>query len=161
MNNSQVRKADLSELDQIYLMGADVWADDTEAKYLEACRSSSKYTRGTWYVLADENGKLTCSLIVYKFGPDQFGIGSIATMLSERKQGHASKLIAGVLEAIAQESSKATVFLYSDIEPKFYERFGFVRLPPIAQRYLKTTCMVRSADIDKFISDKTTTPEYF
>ena len=161
MKSSHSRKADQSEFDQIYMMGFDVWAEGSEAEYLVECRTSPKYARGIWYVLENENGALTSSLIVYKLAPDQFGIGSIATPKALRKQGHASKLISDVLLQINEESSGATIFLYSDIEPEFYERFNFVRIPPLAQRYKTTTCMARGKGIEKFFLDKTTTPEYF
>lgn len=161
MNNSHSRKANPIEFDQIYLMGSDVWADGSEAEYLHACRTSPKYARGTWYVLENANGVITSSLIVYKLAPEQFGIGSIATSKALRKQGHASKLISDILRQINEESSGSAIFLYSDIAPEFYERFNFVQIPQLAQRYKTTTCMVLGKGIEKFFSDKSTTPEYF
>lgn len=160
MKNKCVRKANQSEFDQIFMMGFDVWADGSESEYLTACRTSPKYARGNFYVLENENGELLSSLILYKLGPEEFGIGSIATPPTLRKQGHASKIISDVLKEIEAESPTSVVFLYSDIEPEFYERFNFTRIPQEAQRYKTTTCMVRSKNIEKF-TDKTATPEYF
>lgn len=111
-------------------------------------------------MLEDENGALISSLIVYNLGKDRYGIGSIATPKALRKRGHASKIISDVLEQIEDKSPAAAIFLYSDIEPEFYERFNFARMPQLAQRYKTTTCMVRGEDTGKF-SDKTDTPEYF
>ncbi len=154
------RKADQSEFDQIFMMGLDAWAEGAETEYLADCRTSAKYARGNWYVLENESGALISSLIVYRLGSNEYGIGSIATPKALRKQGHASRLISDVLQQIEEESPEAIIFLYSDIEPEFYERFNFVRIPPLAQRYKTTTCMVRGKDIGKF-SDKMDTPEYF
>jgi predicted N-acetyltransferase YhbS len=156
-----IRKAKPSEFDQIYMMGFDVWAEGPEADYLVGCRTSSKYARGTWYVLENESGKLVSSLIVYQLSPGQFGIGSIATPVALRKQGYASVLIAKVLAQLDLISTKTIVFLYSDIEPQFYERFGFVQLPAEAQRYKTTTCMVRCENPGGPFADQSATPEYF
>ena len=161
MENRLSRKAHQSELDQIYMMGFDVWAEGACEDYLTACRSSPKYKRGTWYVLETENGHLITSLIVYALAPDQFGIGSIATPKHLRRQGNASQLISDVIRQIEQASPGATIFLYADIGPDFYERFNFARLPPHAQRYGTTTCMVRGENTAKLFSDNIATPEYF
>lgn len=158
---NKTRKAIPSEFDQVYMMGFDVWSEGTEPEYLTVCRTSTKYAKGTWYVLEADNGELVCSLIVYRFSADQFGIGSIATPKNLRRQGYATQLLADVLNELAHEASGVKVFLYSDIDPKFYEGFGFVQLPSIAQRYKTTTCMVRGADVVRFFSDKLSTPEYF
>jgi predicted N-acetyltransferase YhbS len=161
MKSNLFRKAMPSEFDQIYLMGSDVWAEGSEADYLQACRNSSKYTRGTWYVLENELGEIISSLIIYNLSPEQFGIGSIATLKTLRKQGYATKLISEALRHINEVSQAATVFLYSDISPEFYERFGFIRLPLLAQRYKSTTCMALGNGIEKCPSDKIVAPEYF
>ncbi|MBY0385346.1 GNAT family N-acetyltransferase [bacterium] len=160
MKKKYSRKADKSEFDPIFMMGFDAWAEGSESDYLNTCRTSPKYAHGDWYVLENENGAIISSLIVYKFGSGEYGIGSIATVKNLRRQGNASKLISDVLEQIEKESPKATLFLYSDIIPDFYERFGFVQLPLTAQRYKTTTCMVRGKDTKKFLAPETT-PEYF
>ncbi|MGZ3788982.1 MAG: GNAT family N-acetyltransferase [Bacteriovorax sp.] len=156
----KIRKAIQSEFDQIYLMGLDVWAEGPEEEYLTACRTSPKYEKGTWYVLG-EGAQLLSSLILYQLGEGKFGIGSIATPKALRKRGYGSKLLSEVINLIESSSSETFIFLYSDIEPEFYEKFKFVKIPPIAQRYKTTTCMVRGQNIGKFFNDKLTTPEYF
>ena len=160
MNKKSSRKADPAEFDQIFMMGNDVWAEGPESEYLDACRASPKYERGQWYVLESETSELLSSLIIYSFGPDRYGIGSIATPQALRKQGYASILISDVLKLIDEENPGSTIFLYSDIEPKFYKRFDFVQVPPSVQRYKTTTCMIRGLHTHR-LSDKTDTPEYF
>jgi predicted acetyltransferase len=160
MNNLKTRVAVTSEFDLIYLMGADAWAEGSKTDYLTTCRTSLKYKNGTWYVLADDI-QIFSSLIVYSLAEGQLGIGSISTPISLRKQGHASQLLSEVIHHIEVGYPGATIFLYSDIEPKFYEKFKFVQLPPIAQRYKTTVCMVRGQNNEKLFSDKLLTPEYF
>lgn len=160
MKSIQTTKAISSEFEQIYMMGFDVWADGLEADYLNECKISPKYKKGTWYVLK-ENDQLVSSLIVYNLGENIFGIGSIATAKDLRKKGYASKLITDVINQIETDSEKVTIFLYSDIDSKFYERFKFFALPALAQRYKTTTCMVRGQETEKYFADKFATPEYF
>jgi predicted GNAT family N-acyltransferase len=160
MQTNRFRKANPNELDQIYMMGVDVWAEGSALEYLEACRISPKYARGQCYVLENESGELISSLILYRLGLTRFGIGSIATPKALRRNGSASQLISEVLQHIESESPEAEIFLYSDIAPEFYERFGFLRLPPTAQRFKTSTCMIRSKNIQNF-SDPSATPEYF
>lgn len=158
--NPNVRPANSDDLDAIFLMGFEAWSDgNSKNDYLDECRSSSKYKRGSWFVF-EENGNLLSSLITYHFKADTFGIGSIATPRLNRNKGHASKLIFEVLKRFDQSSKTVRIFLYSDIKPEFYEKFGFKRLPEVAQRYQTTTCMVRGANPKEFISTDQV-PEYF
>ncbi len=141
-------------------MGFDVWGEGSLEKYLENCRTSAKYARGVWYVLEVEHGDLVSSLIVYELTHGHYGIGSIATPLPLRRQGYASKLVSEILDHIEQESPDAVIFLYSDIDLAFYERFGFQQIPKSAQRAPTTTCMVRGKSIEDF-KVASETPEYF
>ncbi|MBC7387353.1 MAG: GNAT family N-acetyltransferase [Cryobacterium sp.] len=155
-----IRKAKPTEFDSIYLMGIDVWSEgSSETEYLEGCRASVKYRKGTWYVLEDES-RLLSSLIVYRFEPGVVGMGSIATPVVERCRGHATRLISEVLKMLEAETEEVQIFLYSDIRPEFYEKFGFSRLPEAAQRYQTTVCMIKSHGRSVFLA-ASQTPEYF
>lgn len=143
------------------MMGFDVWAEGSSREdYLEGCRASAKYKKGTWFVLSD-GSRLLSSLIVYDFGNQKFGIGSIATPPDFRKRGYASESIQSAISYLEDKVGALTLYLYSDIEPDFYEKFGFVRLQPDGQRYKTTTCMVRSKNLEKYLGNKIESPEYF
>lgn len=120
-----IRKGSDPDMDQIYMMGFDVWSDGASEKdYLNGCRNSEKYKKGTWYILT-EGLKLVSSLILYNFGDNEFGIGSISTPLPLRNQGFASQLIFGVITEIENKFKEPTFFLYSDFAPEFYKKFGY------------------------------------
>lgn len=158
---TDVRQAKVEEYDQIYLMGFDVWADgNSEEEYLAGCRNSPKYKKGTWFVLSIQ-GQLVSSLIIYQLDEYTVGVGSIATPLDLRGKGYASKLISSIIDTFERKNSEMRFFLYSDINPEFYEKFGFTRIDTNAQRYTTTTCMVRGESIQGFLGDKEKTPEYF
>ena len=158
--NLKFRKAASLDFDAIFRMGFDVWGKGSEADYMENCRASAKYARGEWYVLEAAGGELVSSLIVYALSAGHYGIGSLATSLKARNNGYASQLIVDVLVMLERETPKAIVFLYSDINPKFYERFNFEKIPACAQRYKITTCMVRGKNPAAFTTQQQT-PEYF
>ena len=147
------RKARPDEFDSIYLMGLDVWNEgkDREA-YLEGCRRSKKYQEGAWYVLENQEGVLVSSLIRYCLSEGVYGIGSIATPPSFRKKGYASKLIADVLKEFESEGVER-VFLFSDIEPAFYQKFEFEALSSRYQHSAGSVCMVRGVSVEELERD--------
>lgn len=52
MSHPFLDKALKENMDAVYMMGFDVWSDGTAMDvYLQECRSSEKYKKGTWYVL--------------------------------------------------------------------------------------------------------------
>jgi len=60
-----IRPARPTDMDSIYLTGIDVWGDDSsEERYLNECRTSTKYQKGQWYCL-ECNSCLISSLVVY------------------------------------------------------------------------------------------------
>lgn len=154
----EIRKATPQELDQIYEMGFDVWSEGkTRDEYLASCRISNKYKKGQWFVLSNDSDLLS-SLIVYEFANQVFGIGSIATPPKSRNKGYASKLISSVISGIEKNQPNAAIFLYSDINPDFYERFDFVRI--CARRgNSNSTCMVRASNSKQIA--KESIPSYF
>lgn len=116
------------EMDQVYLMGFDVWGECTdEVSYLQFCRGSKKYERGDWRVLEAE-GTLVSSLIIFRgewgLKPGYMGIGSVCTVPSHRGRGYASALLKRCISELKESGGKG-VYLFSDIDPKMYQRLGF------------------------------------
>ena len=157
-----IREASPEELDQIYRMGFDVWGQGQNPdQYMEACRHSSKYKRGEWQILETERGALKSSLIIYRLSQDVAGIGSIATVIAERRKGHASRLIESVLRSLDRHGIRH-VFLFADIAPQFYERFGFAVLPAEYQHHPGSSCMVRTGSLEDLLRNPVfQPPSYF
>jgi predicted acetyltransferase len=156
-----LRQPFANEFDSVYMMGFEAWNEGkSEEDYLLMCRNSPKYKTGRWYVFAEEK-KLLSSLIVYRFDQNVFGFGSIATPALLRKQGFATKIISEMINKIEAENTNPTIFLYSDIDPAFYEKFGFLKIPSAVQRYKTTVCMVRSQKIEEYFTEMSASPEYF
>ncbi len=153
-----IRHANQLEMENIYLMGVDIWGRGlSREEYLKSCSESSKYKAGTWKVLTDGNALLS-SLIIYELEHSNFGIGSIATPPKFRQKGFASILIKHVLQELNPLGSGC--FLYADIEPTFYEKFGFKVLDKSLQKYHGSTCM--KIQLNKMTdTDSGFVPNYF
>jgi predicted N-acetyltransferase YhbS len=163
MSNLIVRLATPTDLEQIYMMGFDVWAEGSKKEYLKDCRNSPKYQKGTWYVLTDDSqpeSQVLSSLIIYDLPEGHLGLASLATAKAFRKRGYASHLMSQVLVQLEKQRPAKAIFLYSEIQPEFYEKFNFAKLPKPAQRYKSKTCMVRCQSPEDF-SKKLTAPEFF
>lgn len=137
-----------NELDAVYMMGFDAWSDGQSVeRYLAECRASPKYAKGVWYALKNGDGEPVSSLIAYRLdrfdGADVFAIGSIATTPHERRKGHASALIADVMDLLDDPDGEAVFYLWSDVDPRLYERMGFARLPGLFQSKAGSVAMVR------------------
>ena len=61
-----IRAAAPAELEALYQMGFDTWAEGRSLDaYLAACRAAPKYAGGTWWVDEDAGSQLTCSLLAH------------------------------------------------------------------------------------------------
>lgn len=144
------------------MMGFDAWSEGkSEKQYLGACQSSSKYRKGQWYVLAHEK-RLLSSLVLYQLPRNAVGIGSIATPPEFRRRGYASQLISGIVSTLEASKTRRPIFLFADIAPEFYGRFGFVPLPIRYQTRPGSICMVHSANLEQLLKDPGfVLPSYF
>jgi predicted N-acetyltransferase YhbS len=84
--------------------------------------------------LVDDHGALVASIKRYGLAlsidgrPERaVGIGAVFTPAAHRKKGLAARLVGEVLRE-AEEHGYAAALLYSDIDPAYYARLGFVAL---------------------------------
>lgn len=142
------------DLDAIYAMGYDVWGEgNSYADYLEGCRTSSKYQTGTWYVLIVD-GEQVSSCILYQLSTNVIGIGSLATKYDKRGRGFGTFLLKKILSANIGRVS----FLWSDINPNFYKKIGFVLIDSKLQPYDDSKLMYYPSNA---VIDHTNLPTYF
>ncbi len=135
------RQAKTQEIDSILEEGYKVWSKGrTYERYLEDNRKEDAY--GARYIL-EENKEIVSSLILLNLqsvcSRETCGIGSVLTPAIHMHRGYATSLITSCLEQIPDRGGY--VFLYSEISPLFYEKFGFRILPPELQKS-KAPCMV-------------------
>lgn len=106
----------------------------TPEEHLRHRLASRHHQRATYHVglLGDE---VVCGLAVFPltlFGPGgerpAGGIGAVHTREDHRGRGFASRLVRSAMQDEADRGVHDHL-LFSDIDPGFYERLGFVRLP--------------------------------
>jgi N-acetylglutamate synthase-like GNAT family acetyltransferase len=158
--------ASAADFDEIYMMGYDVWAEGASVEaYLADCRNSPKYKTGSWYKLVSESGDMLASMIVYPMeqiaGRSVCGFGSVATHKAQRRKGYAHTMLE---LANSDCQNYDAIFLYSDINPEYYEKLNFVSLPDSLQAYPESVCMVKTQDAslaDELLQDPSALPTYF
>lgn len=159
-----IRKVRPDEILELFIEGYKVWNKGrTFEKYCADNGKEDYY--GVRYGI-EESGKIVSSLILLKLnnidGYPVYGIGSVLTAREYGGKGYASILLKECLAKIEEE--KRYVFLYSEINPAFYERLEFRSLPASLQKGGKAVCMVSCSDdlwqklIEKDISG---IPDYF
>lgn len=120
---------------------------------------------GIRYVLEVDN-EIVSSLILLTLkdvnGKKAFGIGSVLTPKKYSGKGYATKLINDCINLDFYDN--CIIFLFSDINPEFYERFNFKRLPQHMQKYEKSVCMAYCKDTvwhELINSPINSLPDYF
>lgn len=149
-------------------MGFDAWGEGrTIEAYLAACRAAPKYAAGEWWVGVGDDGFVECSLLLHEIplpdGPPAAGLGSIATVPALRGRGHGSNLIAEVIGRREASAGTKVFFLFSDIAPAFYAKFGFAVIGPCSKKP-SSIIMARAAPAtlaDLLADPRFRLPEYF
>ncbi len=142
------RQAQPHERQELFAEGYKVWSKNrTFEQY--CADNGSEDAFGTRYVVEVDN-QIVSSLILLIMGSIEdkkvYGIGSVLTPQPYSGKGYATELIRCCLKLL--EDQGAYIFLYSDIQPAFYEKFGFRILPSILQTKEKSVCMVKCGDDD-------------
>jgi len=140
------RQSKQEEIESLFREGFKVWNKDrTFEQYCSANSKEDAY--GTRYILEDK-GEIVSSLILLELknigDKKVYGIGSVLTSPACKNRGYATELLKNCIQQI--NIRDALVFLYSEVAPAFYERFGFRTLPPGLQRETDSICMVLCDD---------------
>jgi predicted N-acetyltransferase YhbS len=138
---SGARYAD--ELDEAQIAAAvqqvhAIWGGDyTPGAYLEHVHEQIGRSDGalSYAGVIDDSGKLIASYKRYDVvlaSPDgpvhALGIGAVFTPEAKRGQGLAAGMLAAAMQR-SRERGQRMALLFSEIEPSYYERLGFRRLP--------------------------------
>lgn len=158
------RKAKEDEKNLLFKQGYTEWSKNRS--FTQYCQDNSQEDAyGTRYVL-EEKGEIVSSAILLDFqaslGEKIFGIGSVLTPPHCRGKGYARKLLKNCIDLVFDEQSM--IFLYSDIDPGFYEKLKFRLLPAPLQKYEKSPCLVlcHHQVWQEFLRSKEkTVPNYF
>ena len=140
------REAMKDEIIQLIKEGYQVWPKGrTYEQYYEDNAKEDAY--GTRYVI-DDGGHIVSSTIVLRLpnfkGYSAYGFGSVLTLKAYEGKGYATSLLQSCLRGMYDKDT--VFFLYSEIAPAFYEKFGFRSLPSHLQKCADSTCMILCTD---------------
>lgn len=139
MSRPQLVTATGDILRQIYDETWPIWSDglsrEAYEKYNRAQMSTAWGFRHLSRLALLDDGRLLCSGKKYEFtlrieGRDArvVGIGAVFTPEAMRGRGHAAAFIESLIEQAGREGAEYA-FLFSEIDPGFYARLGFVPVP--------------------------------
>ena len=145
----QIRLAQPADLSAVFEMGFESWGEGRSlSEYKDFCSQAPKYQKGLRYVL-EISDQLVSSCMCYEYVLAPYlkvlGIGSVATNKNFRQKGYASHLLEQLLNEYIRNSFYDTFVLFSDIEPKFYEKLGFVIAPDELQNCANSILMIKSS----------------
>lgn len=146
----KLRKLDKSEYPKVYQAGYKEWPKGrTFEQYVKDNQKEEAY--GTRYGYVNSENKLIASLIVLSLTVKTangevlpiFGLGSIVVDEQYQGNGYGKAMITECLRLIETDNNHAVFMLYSEINPSYYNKFGFHPLPKKLQKYEAGCCMVR------------------
>lgn len=140
------RQANKEEIPFLFQEGYQEWSKNRT--FEQYCLDNSKDDAiGTRYVI-EKNGEIVSSLVLIRLkninGMEVYGLGSILTSKKHRGKGYSIELIKKCINLI--HSYNTIIFLYSDINPSFYEKLGFRILSDKLQKYQSSVCMAYCKD---------------
>ncbi|QDR79935.1 GNAT family N-acetyltransferase [Sporomusa termitida] len=135
------RQAAKAEIPFLFQEGYKEWSKSRT--FEQYCIDNSKDDAiGTRYVI-EESGQILSSAVLMRLnsikGKDVYGLGSILTSKNHRGKGYGSELVKKCINLIP--NNNIIIFLYSDINPSYYEKLGFQILPKELQKYENSVCM--------------------
>ena len=135
------RQAAKEEISFLFQEGYKEWSKNRT--FEQYCIDNSKDDAiGTRYVI-EENSQIVSSAVLLRLksiqGKAVYGLGSILTSKSHRGQGYGIELVRKCMSLIAGDNT--IIFLYSDINPAYYEKLRFQILPNKLQKYEKSVCI--------------------
>ena len=115
-----------------------------------------RHAGATWFAGCID-GQVVSSLATYPFGfrvgteeLTGIGIGSVFTVTEHRGRGYAPVLIHGVEEAARKQGIGMSI-LYSDLDPSYYERLGYLACPAFCGwRATNTPCTTPPVRLKEF-----------
>lgn len=113
----------------------DVWSRGLPLGQHVARREQAPHHKFAQWIVGCQQGQVVASLACHPFEfllngkvTQGIGIASVHTVLAARGQGLAPRLIAWT-ERWAVSQGRTLSLLFSDVDPDYYERMGYVRCP--------------------------------
>ena len=140
------RQAKPKERQSLFEEGYKEWSKNRT--FEQYCIDNGKEDAYGKRFVIEDHGEIVSSTIMLDLkkinGNKVYGIGSVLTPKIHTGKGYATQLLKNCIKRIHDDH--AYIFLYSDINPSFYQRLDFKILPSKFQKYSKSICMVYCQD---------------
>ena len=123
--------------------GHDAWGNGKSvAEFVAEYERDKNHIRGTRYLFEDATGEVLANLNTIRFARGLVGIASLSVHPAHRRKGYGALLVRGVMEVFRQEDAEVRFLLFSEVDPKMYEKLGFIKVPEEGQLHLPSVAMI-------------------
>jgi GNAT superfamily N-acetyltransferase len=123
--------------------GYEAWGQgQSREDFIASYASDRDHLRGKAYLLELPDGIVVTALNTLRFSRDRIGLARVATAPGQQRKGGATLLVRAVMEIFRLENSGVRFLLFSEVDPGFYARFGFVELPKAHQHFPPSVGMI-------------------
>jgi GNAT superfamily N-acetyltransferase len=137
----------IEDIETLLHFGYDAWGEGrSPQEFIRSYEQSPNHLRGQRFGMRDTSGELVAGLNILRFSRRITGIASVVTKKDRRNQGFASLLLAAVMAVLEDQEGRSRFILFSETQPAFYQRLGFIPLGPEVQKFLPSVAMMRSPD---------------
>ena len=138
-----IRAASPEDDSVILSFGYDAWGDGKSLEdFITEYQTDKNHIRGTRYLFQLYSGEVVANLNTIRFARSLVGIASLSVHPDYRRRGYGALLLRGVMEVFRQEDPAARFLLFSEVDPKMYQKIGFNRVPDVGQGYLPSVAMI-------------------
>ncbi|MBQ49943.1 MAG: hypothetical protein CMP10_21365 [Zetaproteobacteria bacterium] len=129
------------EIEKIFSLVHEVWPHDPDlVTHTQLRLNSEKHKAAQWLLIKDDE-EIVASLGLFplemKVGNEVlsgYSIGAVHTPREYRRRGYGTKLLSFAID-LMEKQNRYVGLLYSDIDPRFYEKHGFRHLQSFAFKY--------------------------
>lgn len=127
---ARVRVAMPEDKPRYLAFGHDAWGEGmTVEEFVANYNLDPNHLRGTRYLIDSPSGEPIGNLNTIRFARSIVGIASLSINPTKRGNGFGSMLTRAVMELLRSEDPDTRFMLYSEVNPRMYEKLGFSKLP--------------------------------
>ena len=131
----------------VLAFGYDAWGQGASlAEFIASYAQDRNHIRGVRYLFELPGGEIVANLNTLRFARGLIGIASLSVHLEHRRRGYGTTLVRAVMELLRLEDPQVRFMLFSEVDPKIYEKLGFNRLSSEVQLHLPSVAMATGSE---------------
>ena len=131
----------------VLAFGYDAWGQGASLdEFIASYAQDRNHIRGLRYLFELPGGEIVANLNTLRFARGLIGIASLSVHLEHRRKGYGTTLVRAVMELLRLEDPQVRFMLFSEVDPKIYEKLGFNRLSSEVQLHLPSVAMATGSE---------------